>query len=219
LTAYCEGGAFGRSAIPRGLIHGHGLDGIRSDEWAHAERRSHHNCLGKRLRRCGPVQRNSDRRPTSFAGLSPWTVTKNINGIVSTRPQVKNYDIVIPAVPQTPVDVVCNTVYDTRDPVTGQDFYHQEALVLNVTEADARTNESRDRQGTEPDVAGCLGSPVGGNRIVERAHRGIRSADRANRPASVSRVCSAPTGERSRHPDRVDLHSDLGRCTPISPKP
>src|SRR6266404_4366360 len=80
-------------------------------------------------------------------------------------------------------------------------------------------DESRDRQGTDPGVAGGLGSSVGGNRIVERAHRGIRSADRANRPASVSRSCSASTSEGSRNPDCVDLRSNLGRSTPLSPQP
>ena len=80
-------------------------------------------------------------------------------------------------------------------------------------------NESRDRQGTEPGVAGCLGAAAGGNRIVERANRGIRPANRANRQGSVSRGCSAPTSEGSRNPDCADLRIDLGRSTPISPKP
>src|SRR4029077_19186365 len=46
-----------------------------------------------------------------------------------------------------------------------------------------RTNESRDRQGTEPGVAGRLGAAVAGNRIVERR---IRPADRTNRQGSTS---------------------------------
>src|SRR6266851_7569074 len=50
-----------------------------------------------------------------------------------------------------------------------------------------RTNESRERPRVEPGIARCLGSSVAGNRIVERAHRGIRWSDRANRQGSSSR--------------------------------
>jgi len=46
---------------------------------------------------------------------------------------------------------------------------------------------------------------VAGNRIVEGAHRGTRSAHRANRQGSVSRSCSAQISERSRNTDWVDL--------------
>src|ERR1700731_710758 len=59
---------------------------------------------------------------------------------------------------------------------------------------------------------------VAGNRIVEGAHRGIRSAHRANRQGSVSRSCSAQTSERSRNTDWVDLHPDTGRSASLSPK-
>src|ERR1035441_10666080 len=70
-----------------------------------------------------------------------------------------------------------------------------------------RTNESGDRQRTEPGVAGCLGSAAGGNRIAQRADRGIRPADRANRKGSLSSSGCAPTGERGRTTDCVDLMS------------
>jgi hypothetical protein len=60
---------------------------------------------------------------------------QNINITVSTRPQVKTFDIVIPPVPKPSVDLACTTVYDTRNPVTGQDYFQKEALVLNVTDA------------------------------------------------------------------------------------
>src|SRR6202521_274317 len=70
--------------------------------------------------------------------------------------------------------------------------------------------KSGDRQGTEPGIAGCFRTAVKGNRIVEGAHRGIRSAHRANRQGSVSRSCSAQTSEGSRNTDRFDLRSDFG---------
>src|SRR6266851_4931423 len=79
-------------------------------------------------------------------------------------------------------------------------------------------DESGDRQGTEPGIAGCFRTAVRGNRIVEGAHRGIRSAHRATRQGSVSRSCSAQTGEGSRNTDRFDLRSDPGRSASLSPK-
>ena len=72
---------------------------------------------------------------SSVVLLERTDVTKNINCTVSTKPQVKTYDIVIPPVPQPTVDLVCKTVYDTKDPLTGQDYARREALVLNVTDA------------------------------------------------------------------------------------
>jgi hypothetical protein len=66
--------------------------------------------------------------------LERTDVTKNINCTVSTRPTVKAYDIVIPPIPKPTVDLVCNTVYDTKDPVSGKDYFGQEALVLNITD-------------------------------------------------------------------------------------
>ena len=74
-------------------------------------------------------------------------------------------------------------------------------------------------QGVEPGVARCLGSAVGGDRIVERAHRRIRSPDRTNRQGSSPRSGPAETSERCGDTDRVDLRSDLGRSAPISPQP
>jgi hypothetical protein len=59
---------------------------------------------------------------------------KNINCTVSTRPQVKTFDIVIPATLKPSVDLTCKTVYDTIDPVTGNPYFRKEALVLNVTD-------------------------------------------------------------------------------------
>ena len=47
---------------------GNGLGGIRSHEWPHAERWTHHAGLGKRLRRCGPVKRHLDWRPAPLDG-------------------------------------------------------------------------------------------------------------------------------------------------------
>ena len=66
--------------------------------------------------------------------LERTDVGKNINCTVSTIPQVKTFDIVIPFVPKTSVDLVCNTVYDSVDPVTGNTYTGQEALPLNVTD-------------------------------------------------------------------------------------
>lgn len=80
-------------------------------------------------------------------------------------------------------------------------------------------NESGYGQRTEPGVEGCLGSAVRRNRIVKRADRGIRPADRANRQGSLSPGCPTQTGEGSRDTHCFDLRSDSGRPTPISPKP
>ncbi len=66
-------------------------------------------------------------------------------------------------------------------------------------------NESRQLRGAEPGVARCLGSAAGRDRIVERAHRGIRSADRTDRQGSASRSGPAETSERCGDTDRVDL--------------
>jgi hypothetical protein len=66
--------------------------------------------------------------------LERTDVNKNINCTIATRPQVKTFDIVIPFVAKPSKDLVCNTVYDTKDPVTGKDYFGQEALVLNVTD-------------------------------------------------------------------------------------
>ncbi len=73
--------------------------------------------------------------------------------------------------------------------------------------------------GAEPGVARGLGTAVAGDRIVERADRGIRSADRANRQGSAPRSGPAETSQRCGDTDRVDLRSDSGRSTPISPQP
>ena len=82
-----------------------------------------------------------------------------------------------------------------------------------------RANESRQLRGVEPGVARGLGSSVAGDRIAERAHRGIRSADRTDRQGSSPRSGPAETSERCGNTDRVDLRSDVGRSTPISPQP
>src|ERR1700686_2709068 len=49
-----------------------------------------------------------------------------------------------------------------------------------------RANESGDGQGTEPGVAGSLGTAVRRNRITELMHRRVRPTDRANRQGSLS---------------------------------
>ena len=60
-------------------------------------------------------------------------------------------------------------------------------------------------RGAERGVARRVGTAVGGDRIAERADRGIRPADRANRPGSVPRGAPAQAGERRGNTDRVDL--------------
>ena len=60
--------------------------------------------------------------------------TKNINCTVSTIPRVKTFDIVIPPAVKPSLDLICKTVYDTVDPVTGNPYFRKEALVLNVTD-------------------------------------------------------------------------------------
>jgi hypothetical protein len=71
-----------------------------------------------------------------------------------------------------------------------------------------RADESRDRPGAEPGVAGGLGSFVAGDRIVEPAHLGIRSSHRANRDGSSPRSGPAqtqkPTGKKKKH--RLDTN-------------
>src|SRR5882762_9055855 len=74
-------------------------------------------------------------------------------------------------------------------------------------------------KGLSPELRDVLEPLVGGDRIVERAHRGIRSAHRANRQGSVSRSCVAPTSEGSRTTHFVDLRTDPGRSVPISAQP
>jgi len=74
-------------------------------------------------------------------------------------------------------------------------------------------------QGTEPGVAGCLGAAVGGieslNERIAEYNRRIEQIAKG----SVSRGCSAQTGERGGSIDCVDLRSDPGRSAPISPQP
>ena len=74
-------------------------------------------------------------------------------------------------------------------------------------------------QGLSQELRDALGPLLAGNRIVERANRGIRSSDRANRQGSSPRSGPAEASERCGDTDRVDLRSDPGRSTPISPQP
>jgi hypothetical protein len=63
-------------------------------------------------------------------------VEKNINCTVSTKPQVKTFDMVIPPVAKPSIDIVCTTVYDTNDPVTGRRYGDGDRVAwpLNVTD-------------------------------------------------------------------------------------
>jgi len=59
-------------------------------------------------------------------------------------------------------------------------------------------------------------------REIESLNERIAEYDRrirTNRQGSVSRSCSAQTGEGCRNTDCVDLRSDPGRSTSISPQP
>ena len=74
-------------------------------------------------------------------------------------------------------------------------------------------------EGLSQELRDALDPLLARNRIAERAHRGIRSADRTDRHGSASRSGSAETSEGCGNTDRVDLRADSGRSTPISAQP
>ena len=67
------------------------------------------------------------------------------------------------------------------------------------------------RRGIERGVARGSGTVAERNRIVERAHQGIRRADGENRQGELPASRAAQTGEGSRNTDRADVCPDPRR--------
>jgi|SRR5882724_1119569 len=82
------------------------------------------------------VSRWSFSKYPQLQGISPIILldrkdpSKDIRISVSTRPQVNTQFINLPPVPQPIVDIKCETVYDTEDPVTHRPYSRQEAINL-----------------------------------------------------------------------------------------
>src|SRR5271170_3735879 len=70
-------------------------------------------------------------------------------------------------------------------------------------------------RGIERGVARGSGAVAKRNRIVERAHQGIRRADGENRQGELPASRAAQTGEGSRNTDRADVCPDDRRPTSV----
>jgi transposase len=66
-------------------------------------------------------------------------------------------------------------------------------------------------EGLSPELQRRTGAVAGGNRVAERAHRGVQRTDRAAGAGELSAGGAAETDQGCGHADRVDLHADAGR--------
>jgi hypothetical protein len=67
----------------------------------------------------------------------------------------------------------------------------------------------------ESGAASGAGTVARSHRIVERADLRIQPTDREDRQGKLSASSAAGTGEVSGNADRVDLHTDAGRCATL----